>query len=95
MDPSVAFAIRMSWKQLLDKGYSVTDVARLFGRSRLTPHKWLARYAAEGMAGLLDLSRHPYTSPTFLPIHNVQQILQLRRLEKIGRSRIRLKSTTA
>jgi transposase InsO family protein len=85
----------MRWIQLVDEGYSVTDVARLFGRSRQTVHKWLARYAAEGMAGLLDLSRRPHTSPTSLPTRNVQQILQLRRREKIGPSRIALRLGTS
>jgi transposase InsO family protein len=91
MDSSLPFEIRMRWIQLVDEGYSVTDVARLFGRSRQTVHKWLARYAARGEGGLLDLSRRPHTSPASLPARDVQQILQLRRREKIGPSRIALR----
>jgi transposase InsO family protein len=91
MDSSLALEIRLRWVQLVDDGYMVTDVARLFGRSRQTVHTWLARYSAEGMNGLLDLSRRPHTSPMSLPARSVQQILRLRRREKIGPSRIALR----
>jgi transposase InsO family protein len=40
----------------------VTLCAR-FGISRKTGYKWLARYRTEGMAGLVDQSRRPHTSP--------------------------------
>ena len=41
--------------EVLD-GASVTDVAVLYGVSRKTVHKWLRRYAEEGLKGLADRS---------------------------------------
>lgn len=44
-------------------GCTVSELARSYGVSRKTVHKWLARYAADGVAGLVDQSRRPHTSP--------------------------------
>jgi DNA invertase Pin-like site-specific DNA recombinase len=41
---------------------SVTDVARRYGVSRQTVHKWLVRYGTHGLAGLVDMSSKPVTS---------------------------------
>lgn len=37
--------------------------AEAVGVSRRTDHKWLARFAAEGQAGLQDRSSRPHPSP--------------------------------
>lgn len=42
---------------------SVAVLCRHFGISRKTGHKWLARYRAEGAAGLEDRPRTPHTHP--------------------------------
>ena len=42
---------------------SFAAVCRQFGVSRKTGYKWLARYAAEGVAGLVDRSRAPLHHP--------------------------------
>jgi len=47
--------------------YTVTEVARYFGVSRKTAHKWLNRYAAAGDEGLQDHSRAPHTHPNATP----------------------------
>jgi transposase InsO family protein len=39
-------------------------LCRRYGISPTTGYKWLARYRAEGVAGLVDRSRRPHTSPT-------------------------------
>lgn len=39
--------------------FTVTELCEEFGITRKTGHKWLARYAAEGMAGLEERSRAP------------------------------------
>ena len=39
-------------REVLDVGASVMDVARRYGVDRRTVHRWLVRYANEGMAGL-------------------------------------------
>ena len=41
-------------REVLDAGASVTDVAVRYGVDRRTVHRWLVRYANEGMAGLVD-----------------------------------------
>src|SRR5579875_2695215 len=40
--------------EVLEEGASVTEVARRHGVVRQTVHEWLARYAADGLAGLAD-----------------------------------------
>ena len=40
-------------------GYTVKELCEEFEISRKTGHKWLSRYAAEGLAGLADRSRAP------------------------------------
>jgi transposase-like protein len=45
--------------EVLVDGATVTAVARRFGVSRQTVHRWLRRYAAAGLAGLADRSSTP------------------------------------
>ncbi len=45
--------------EVLEDGATVTDVARRYGVGRQAVHSWLRRYAAEGMAGLVDRSAAP------------------------------------
>lgn len=44
-----------------------------------TGYKWLARYAAEGAAGLHERSRRPHTSPTATAPEAADALLELRR----------------
>ena len=44
-------------------GYAMAELCARFGISRKTGYKWLARFEAEGRAGLRDRSRRPHTSP--------------------------------
>ncbi len=50
--------------EVLNDGAAVTDVARRYGVGRQTVHKWLERYAAEGLGGLVDKSSRPTPAPT-------------------------------
>jgi len=43
--------------------YSMTELCAAFGVSRRVGYKWLARYEANGPAGLVDRSRAPRQSP--------------------------------
>lgn len=63
----------MPWGSALDRraefvrlaragGLSVSELCRRFGVSRSNGYKWLARYAAEGPAGLEERSRRPHVS---------------------------------
>ena len=42
---------------------NIRSLCRRFGISPTTGYKWLARYRADGVEGLTDRSRQPYTSP--------------------------------
>jgi len=64
----------------LEGGWSLTEAAEAAGVSERTAAKWLARWRAEGGAGLLDRSSAPRTRPTQLPAERIKAIEALRRL---------------
>jgi len=64
----------------LEGGWSLTEAAEAAGVSERTAAKWLARWRAEGEAGLLDRSSAPKVRPTQLPGDRVKAIEALRRL---------------
>jgi transposase len=49
-------------------GQKVRDIAGQLGISRTTVYKWIARFRAEGPAGLVDRSSRPRTSPRRTPL---------------------------
>ena len=61
-------------------GHKVRDVAGQLGISRTTVYKWVARFRAEGLAGLADRSSRPHVSPRRTPLQVELRIL-LARLE--------------
>jgi transposase len=65
--------------EVLEEGASVTDVARRYGVGRQAVHKWLRRYAEEGLGGLVDRSAHPDTCPHQIPPHVEARVLEMRR----------------
>jgi transposase InsO family protein len=64
--------------EVLD-GATVTDVARRNGVVRQTVHDWLRRYAAHGLAGLVDGSSRPQSCPHQMAPEVEARILELRR----------------
>jgi transposase len=64
---------------VIPEGMRVTEVAEKFGVHRDTVHSWLARYEAEGLAGLSDRSHRPKTSPLQMPAVIEARVLELRR----------------
>jgi len=62
-------------REVLD-GASVTDVARRNGVARQTVHTWLRRYAASGIAGLVDKASKPESCP-----HQIMPTIEARVLE--------------
>ena len=64
--------------EVLD-GANVTDVAALYGVSRKTVHKWLRRYAAEGLKGLADKSTRPATCPHQMAPAVEARVVEMRR----------------
>lgn len=54
-------------------------VCRRFGISRQHGYKWLARWRAEGAAGLADKSRAPLSHPQAVPAERLEACLAVRR----------------
>jgi transposase InsO family protein len=69
---------RMQLVVAVQQGASVAQAARRFGVSRVTAHKWLSRYEAEGPPGLCDRSRAPHRHPNATGPAVVDRILALR-----------------
>ena len=69
-------------------GRPVAHVVRELGVSRATGYKWVARYRAEGPAGLLDRSCRPHHSPHRTRRRLERKICSLRRSRKLGPARI-------
>lgn len=59
--------------------FSKAELARRYGVSRKSVHKWIKRFEALGAAGLQDVSRKPRTSPRQISPAVVKKILALRR----------------
>jgi transposase InsO family protein len=60
-------------------------VATALGVSQRTVAKWLARYRAEGEAGLADRSSRPHAQPSATPAAAVEQVIALRRRRITGK----------
>ncbi len=68
----------------VESGMPVAHVAKAMGISRQCAHRWVARYAAEGEAGLHDRSSRPHSCPTRTAPTVEQAVLGLRRAERRG-----------
>ena len=60
-------------------------IATALGVSQRTVAKWLARYRAEGEAGLADRSSRPHAMPSAIPADRVEQVIALRRQRITGK----------
>lgn len=58
---------------------SFTELCRLFGVSRKTGYKWVARYELRGVAALEDRSRAPSSHPNAISPSMVAKILEARK----------------
>lgn len=58
---------------------SFAALCRQFGVSRRVGYKWLERYEAEGVAGLVDHTRAPLRHPQAVPADIAEQCLAVRR----------------
>jgi len=65
-------------REVLD-GASVTDTATRYGVDRRTLHRWLVRYANEGLAALADKSSKPDRCPHQIPPEIEARIVEMRR----------------
>src|SRR4029077_17737183 len=60
-------------------GANMSELCQRFGISRTTGDKWLARFQAEGDAGLRDRSRRPEQSPGRTDARIEDRVVELRR----------------
>ena len=69
-------------------GMPVAHVAKAMGISRQCAHRWLARWDAEGEAGLQDRSSRPHRSPNQTPSEVETRVVQARRERRVGPDRL-------
>jgi transposase InsO family protein len=67
------------WR-IVDEGWSLTEAAAAAGVSARTAGKWVARFRAEGEAGLQDRSSAPKRIPRRTPRERIESIRVLRKL---------------
>ena len=70
--------------RVVEQGWSMTKAAEAAEVSDRTCSKWIARYRAEGQAGLLDRSSAPAVVANRTEEHTIQAIAALRRLRFTG-----------
>ena len=71
---------RLMVRRIQEEGWSLAAAAEAAGVSERTAAKWLARWRAEGEAGLADRSSAPLRKPTRIPADRVAAIEALRRV---------------
>lgn len=64
--------------EVLNDGATVTDVAGRYDVTRQTVHRWLRRYAAGGLAGLVDQSSVPGSCPHQMVAATEARIIEMR-----------------
>jgi transposase-like protein len=70
--------------EVVNQGVSVTEVAVTFRVTRQTVHRWLRRYAARGLGGLVDGSARPLSWPHQMTVAVEARIVELRRAPPVG-----------
>jgi transposase-like protein len=71
-------------ERVLDDERPVAHVAKEMGVSRQCGHKWIARYRAEGEAGLHDRSSRPHHMPTRTPAEVEDRVVAARQEQRRG-----------
>ena len=74
----------LSVERITEAGWSVARAAQAAGISVRQGHRWLARYRAEGAAGLDDRSSAPHRCQHRIPGDRVGEIERLRRQRMSG-----------
>jgi transposase InsO family protein len=75
-------------QRITELGWPTAQAAEALGVSRATAYKWLARYRAEGRAGLADRSSRPRHCPHALTPAQVRRVLVARRRHRQGPHRL-------
>jgi transposase InsO family protein len=71
---------RLLVERVVDEGWALVAAAEAAGVSARTASKWVARFRAEGVLGLVDRSSRPHCSPRATAPERVEAIAILRRL---------------
>jgi transposase InsO family protein len=79
---------RLLVRRVIDDGRPVAHVAKELGVSRQCAHRWIARYRAEGEAGLHERSSRPHASPRRTSNEVEQRILAYRSEHRCGQDEI-------
>ena len=75
---------RLLVERVIEHGRPVAHVAKELGVSRQCAHRWVARFRAEGAAGLVDRSSRPHRCPRRTTADVEQRVLELRRSQRRG-----------
>ena len=70
--------LREEFARLAADDANFSALCRRFGITRRTGYRWLGRYEAGGVPGLVDRSRRPHTSPRQTPPALEHAIITLR-----------------
>ena len=79
---------RLLVRRVRVEGMPVAHVAKAMGVSRQCAHRWVARFDAEGDAGLEDRSSRPHSSPTRTRADVEQQVVAARNRLRVGPDRL-------
>ena len=79
---------RLLVERICDEGWPPARAADAQGVSLATAYKWLGRWRTEGLAGLVDRSSRPWTSPRRLSAAREQAIVAFRERHRVGPHRI-------
>lgn len=71
-------------QRVREEGQAVAHVAKAMGVSRQCAHRWVARFDAEGEAGLHDRSSRPLNCPTRTSAQVEQKVLEARTVHRKG-----------
>lgn len=66
------------------QGWAVAHTARAMGISRQCAHRWVKRYDAQGVEGLIERSSRPHRMPTRTRAALEEQIIELRLARRRG-----------
>ncbi len=82
------FGRRLIVQRVRVEGWAVAHAAKAMGVSRQCAHRWLARWDAEGDAGLVDRSSRPHQSPNRTPEAVERRVVEARRERRVGQDQL-------
>jgi transposase-like protein len=69
---------------VVDRGWTYAAATKMFMVAPRTAKKWADRYRTEGVAGMVDRTSRPHTSPARTSPEVVRQIVRLRWRHRLG-----------